>query len=177
MELTLRRGFVEGAVALQRDQFPEHAPSAPAGLDAGGESPVIVVGGGPSGLRVTQELVRRDIPVVLFNAERWRPYNRVKLTPFLAGEVQIGRVYQENAFLPKARVTQYNSHTIVEIDRDVKLVVNCRRFGLHRRRTEEGAGQTDPRPLHFPLPCLLAPAGRARPREDRVHRRIRIGAR
>ncbi len=62
------------------------------GAIAGEQSdPVIVVGGGPSGLRVAQELARRGIAVLMFNAERWRPYNRLKLTPFLAGEVQIGR--------------------------------------------------------------------------------------
>jgi nitrite reductase (NADH) large subunit len=85
-------------------------------------APVVVVGGGPSGLRVAQELARRDIPVVLFNAERWRPYNRLKLTPFLAGEVQIGIVYQPNLFPPHARVTQYTGQTIVAIDRTAKTI-------------------------------------------------------
>lgn len=85
---------------------------------------MVVVGGGPSGLRVAQEVARRGLPVVLFNAERWAPYNRVKLTPFLAGEVQIGRVYQENVFPPGAAVTQYDCQRIVAIDRATRVVVN-----------------------------------------------------
>jgi nitrite reductase (NADH) large subunit len=88
-----------------------------------------VVGGGPAGLRVAQELCRRSISVILFNAERWRPYNRVKLTPFLAGEVQIGRVYQFEPFAAGAPVTQYNGQTIVAIDRAAKTVTN--QFGRH----------------------------------------------
>ncbi|HTS39114.1 MAG TPA: FAD-dependent oxidoreductase [Xanthobacteraceae bacterium] len=98
---------------------------------AADEAPVIVVGGGPSGLRVAQELARRDIPVVQFNAERWRPYNRLKLTPFLAGEVQIGVVYQPNLFPATARVTQYTGQTIVGIDRAAKTVEN--QFGRRWR--------------------------------------------
>ncbi len=87
-------------------------------------APAIVVGGGPAGLRVAQELARRGIPVVQFNAERWRPYNRLKLTPFLAGEVQIGIVYQPNLFPAGARVTQYTGQTVVAIDREAKTVEN-----------------------------------------------------
>lgn len=32
--------------------------------------PVVVVGGGPSGLHVPEELTRSDIPATLLNAER-----------------------------------------------------------------------------------------------------------
>jgi nitrite reductase (NADH) large subunit len=112
MELPSRQSFADAAVA---QPVFDSAVSA---------APVIVVGGGPAGLRVAQELARRDVPVIQFNAERWRPYNRLKLTPFLAGEVQIGIVYQPNLFPPAARVTQYTGQTIVSIDRETKTVEN-----------------------------------------------------
>lgn len=88
------------------------------------DAPVVVVGGGPVGLRVAQDLTRRHVAVLQFNAERWKPYNRLKLTPFLAGEVQIGIVYQPNLFPPNAPVTQYTGQTVVAIDRAAKTVTN-----------------------------------------------------
>ena len=94
MELPRRQSFVTDTQAV---------PTAH-GLNAAVEEPpVVVVGGGPSGLRVAQELARRNIAVIQFNAERWRPYNRLKLTPFLAGEVQIGIVYQAESVSRMAR--------------------------------------------------------------------------
>ena len=126
MELPRRQAFVASIVALSGSRAP--AVDLP---DIGERDPVVVVGGGPSGLRVAQEVARRGLPVVLFNAERWPPYNRVKLTPFLAGEVQIGRVYQENVFAPGAFVTQYDCQRIVTIDRAAKTVVN--QFGRRWR--------------------------------------------
>lgn len=100
---------------------PEHSP-----LVAGAD-PVIVIGGGPTGIRTTQELARRDIPVILFNAERWQPYNRVKLTPFLAGDVQLGQIYQPMTFPHGSNVTVYSGHSIVDIDPAAKTVTS--RFG------------------------------------------------
>jgi nitrite reductase (NADH) large subunit len=109
------------------DEVP--SDGAPLVADAMGSradvaAPVIVVGGGPSGLRVAQEVARRGLPVILFNAERWQPYNRLKLTPFLAGEVQIGKVYQQNQFQPGANVIRYDGQTIVVIDAAAKTVTN-----------------------------------------------------
>jgi nitrite reductase (NADH) large subunit len=125
MELPPFQAFLAGSVALQKAAWlePKSAPDS--------DDPIVVVGGGPSGLRVAQELVRRDLPVLLFNAERWAPYNRVKLTPFLAGEVQIGRVYQSEVFAPDAPITHYDGQTIVAIDRASKTVTN--QFGRHWR--------------------------------------------
>jgi nitrite reductase (NADH) large subunit len=91
------------------------------------EDPVIVIGGGPTGIRTTQELARRGIPVILFNAERWQPYNRVKLTLFLAGDVQLGQIYQPMTFPAGHNVTVYSGHSIVDIDRAAKTVTG--RFG------------------------------------------------
>jgi nitrite reductase (NADH) large subunit len=89
--------------------------------------PVVVVGGGPSGIRVAQELARRGLATIVFNAERWPPYNRVKLTPLLSGEVQLGQVSQPLTFPGHGEVTLYSDHSIVDVDRSRKTVTG--RFG------------------------------------------------
>ncbi|MBX2804918.1 MAG: FAD-dependent oxidoreductase [Hyphomicrobiales bacterium] len=95
--------------------------------EAPGHAPVIVIGGGPSGIRSAEELARREIPVILFNAERWQPYNRVKLTPFLAGDIQLGQIYQPMNFAPGGNVTVYSGHSIIDIDPLARTVTG--RFG------------------------------------------------
>lgn len=92
-----------------------------------GPAPVVVIGGGPAGIRVGQELARRGIETIIFNAERWLPYNRVKLTPLLCGDVQLGQVAQPLTFPGPGRVALYSGHSIVDIDRERKTVTG--RFG------------------------------------------------
>lgn len=105
---------ISDALCLQRE--PTTGPGSAS------DASVIVIGGGPSGIRVAQEVSRRGIPVILFNAERWQPYNRVKLTSLLAGDVQIGQVYQSPCFLTGDKVKLYSSHSIIDIDRQNKTV-------------------------------------------------------
>ncbi len=93
------------------------AQDAPASAEA-----VVVIGGGPSGVRVAQELARLGEDVILLNAERWRPYNRVKLTPLLSGDVQLGQVEQSLDFPGPGKVTLYSDTRVVDIDRDARAV-------------------------------------------------------
>jgi nitrite reductase (NADH) large subunit len=64
----------------------------PTGLESQGQAPVIVVGGGPVGMRCATILSRQNIPVVVLSAEPYQPYNRVRLTPLLGGDVQFGEI-------------------------------------------------------------------------------------
>lgn len=56
------------------------------------EPPVIVIGGGPAGMRCALELARRGTSVTVLSGEAYRPYNRVRLTPLLAGDAQLGEI-------------------------------------------------------------------------------------
>ncbi len=53
-------------------------------------APVVVVGTGPAGIHLVQELLRLapEQPVLIYGNEPWEPYNRVKLSSLLAGEVK-----------------------------------------------------------------------------------------
>ncbi len=85
-------------------------------------APVVVIGGGPAGIRIAQELSRRGQDCIVFNAERWQPYNRVKLTPLLCGDAQVGQVMPPLKFSGPGKVSLYSDHSIVDVDRDGRTV-------------------------------------------------------
>jgi nitrite reductase (NADH) large subunit len=63
----------------------------PGAAQAPAAAPLIIVGAGPVGVRCAQELLRRGYPgqVLLFGDEPWAPYDRVRLSALLAGEVDL----------------------------------------------------------------------------------------
>lgn len=63
----------------------------------GVEPMTVIVGGGPIGMRVGQLLAQRGVPAVVLSDERHDPYNRVRLTPLLSGDVQFGDITLVNA--------------------------------------------------------------------------------
>ncbi|MEC9431959.1 MAG: FAD-dependent oxidoreductase [Pseudomonadota bacterium] len=95
----------------------------PAGIAAGARRvDAVVIGGGPAGFRAARELSRRGRSVALLNAESWAPYNRVKLTPLLAGEVQFGAVAQPRDPVGDGRAHHYADMRAVAIDARARLV-------------------------------------------------------
>lgn len=87
------------------------------------DAPFIVVGGGPAGMRAAQELARHGVrPILLFSDEHWGPYNRVKLTPLLAREVNLGQVRQTLDLDSADRVTRIDGCRITAIDPQARRV-------------------------------------------------------
>lgn len=86
------------------------------------DRPVVVIGGGPVGMRVAQELIRHGRAVTVLSAEPHKPYNRVRLTPLLGGDVQFGDIELPDLSDPAGRATCLTGKYVVEIDRDEHIV-------------------------------------------------------
>lgn len=86
----------------------------------------MVVGSGPVGVRFVQELHRRDPSqrVVLYNSEHWAPYNRVKLTAFLAGDIDAGALANDPALAPE--FVELRPHcSVIDIHADRREVIDA----------------------------------------------------
>lgn len=119
-ELDPAAGNLKSGPDAMGDARPVDAPTLSL---AGTVAPVVVAGGGPAGTRAAQGLSAKGHSVVLINAERWRPYNRVKLTPLLAGEAQLGQIYASDHFPRPGKVQRYDGVSVIDIDRDAKTVL------------------------------------------------------
>lgn len=90
-----------------------------------GELPVVVVGGGPVGARIAEQLAMRGTSVLLFNAERRPSYNRVRLTPLLAGDASVEAITLGRNFPGSERIRWVDGLAVTGIDRAAREVVSA----------------------------------------------------
>lgn len=129
--LSLTKQVVERAQSVRS---PRLSPSARADGPALAQDkpshpgPVIIVGAGPVGMRTAQELLRRDdkIPLVIFGDEPWEPYNRVRLSSLLSGELSWAATFDRLTLPAGAQVTQHFHCPVVGIDRDNRKVTDSK---------------------------------------------------
>ncbi len=103
------------------------AAPLPVPEDATAAAPVVVIGGGPVGVRFVQELRRRAPaqPVVLYDNEPFAPYNRVQLTAFLAGEISVEQLATGDSLA--GGPTELRLHCgVVDINAANKKVIDAR---------------------------------------------------
>lgn len=86
--------------------------------------PHVIVGNGPVGMRVARELLQRmpAHPVVIYGDEQHEPYNRVRLSSWLAGELDWTELAQPLQPPLGSRVDQRIGYRIERIDRDARCV-------------------------------------------------------
>lgn len=87
----------------------------------------MVVGAGPVGLRAVQEAHRRlpGQPIILYGAEPWQPYNRVRLSSALAGEVPWAAIMSGDQLPDDPLLTTRFGCTVVAIDRAARRVADA----------------------------------------------------
>lgn len=88
-----------------------------------GKERIIVVGGGPVGVRTGQLLAKSGHSVTLLSDEAHKPYNRVRLTPLLGGDVQFGEIELDDISDADGSLAVLTGMRVMRIDRDKKEVV------------------------------------------------------
>lgn len=81
-------------------------------------APIVIVGNGPAGMEVARQLLARraDFHLVIFGAECHPPYNRVRLSSVLAGELGWDGVTDQLVVPIGARVEQRLGYRVAYID-------------------------------------------------------------
>jgi len=87
---------------------------------------VIVIGTGPVGIRAVQELIKlnSDVSIAIFGDEPWHPYNRVKLSSLISGEIKEEELYSRYDLSKHSNVSCFYNNKISEIDRYEKFVID-----------------------------------------------------
>lgn len=90
------------------------------------EAPIVIIGMGPVGVRAMQSLLLHnpDEKIVAYGGEPWEPYNRVKLSSFLAGEMSWAEMVDSQKIPIVENVIHYSNCRVVRIDRSAKIVVD-----------------------------------------------------
>jgi nitrite reductase (NADH) large subunit len=88
--------------------------------------PIVVVGTGPVGIRFVEELLQRSpgAPVIIYGNEPWEPYNRVRLTGLLTGELTFAGIQNRLKLAASNQVVQHHNCSIESIDRANRLVID-----------------------------------------------------
>lgn len=92
------------------------------------ERPIVIVGNGPVGMRFAHELLGRipDQSLVIYGDEQHQPYNRVRLSSWLAGEVDWDELTQPLDPDHAGQVEQRFGYRILDVDRDAGTVTDSR---------------------------------------------------
>ncbi|MCG8312605.1 MAG: FAD-dependent oxidoreductase [Pseudomonadales bacterium] len=88
---------------------------------------IIIVGNGPAGIHLIKELVRIGYSgkISIFGEEAWEPYDRVKLSSLLNGDIDFDEVVNRPSELTSERVFQHFNCKVVAIDVDAKQVTDA----------------------------------------------------
>ena len=86
--------------------------------------PIVVIGAGPVGLRFIQALRKRspEQAVILYGKEPWEPYNRVKLSSLLSGELTFSQINNPSYDRQDKLLTCRFNCEVTKIDTKEKVV-------------------------------------------------------
>jgi nitrite reductase (NADH) large subunit len=114
---------------------------------------LVVIGNGMAGCRAVQEVLRRDpdrYEIAIFGAEPRVNYDRIMLSPLLAGEKSFADiVINDEAWYAENRITLHSGRAVLGIDRKAKVVQAQGGIAVPYDRLILATGSD---PIRLPLP-------------------------
>ncbi|MCW8909817.1 MAG: FAD-dependent oxidoreductase, partial [Gammaproteobacteria bacterium] len=94
---------------------------------------VIVIGSGPVGVHAVQEFIKHNPNrhIAIFGDEPWKPYNRVKLSSLISGEIKEESVYTDTRFSKNSFIHTFYNNRIIDINRHSKTVIDSQGKQYH----------------------------------------------
>jgi len=88
---------------------------------------IVIVGSGPVGMQFANELMLRNIdaPVIVYGSEPVQPYNRVRLSDYLAGEVYRDALSIDEPAAENAQIEFRYNCAVERIDKEEKFITDA----------------------------------------------------
>ena len=119
---------------------------------------MVVVGNGMAGCRAVEEILKREperFAITVFGAEPRVNYNRIMLSPVLAGDKSFDEiVINDMAWYADNEITLHSGDPVVAIDRDARTVTTRGGAVAHYDRLLLATGST---PFMIPVPGIDLP--------------------
>jgi nitrite reductase (NADH) large subunit len=109
-------------LAVMNQDFETQAPSPSLHMEL--DSPIVIIGNGPVGMHAARELLQRkpDARIVIYGNERHEPYNRVKLSYLLSGELDWNALLDKLQVPESANVDERIGYDIYHINSEAQYV-------------------------------------------------------
>lgn len=88
---------------------------------------IVVVGTGPVGMQFVHELSRRkqDLPIVVYGSEPVQPYNRVRLSDYLAGDLGLEELAIDESYSDYANIEYRYNCAVTWINKKEKTITDA----------------------------------------------------
>ncbi len=95
-------------------------------ISADANDTIVIIGTGPVGIKALTTLLERSPQqnIVIYGDEPWEPYNRVRLSSFLAGEIGWSDITESQKIPQRENLVQHHHCKVVEINRQQAYVVD-----------------------------------------------------
>src|SRR5437764_2688811 len=142
---------MSGAARMYLGRVPEEGEAADGAADP--RERLVVIGNGMAGCRAVEEILERDpgrYRITIFGAEPRVNYNRIMLSPVLAGEQTFEEiVLNDERWYASNGIELIAGDPVVEIDRDAKIVRAASGF---ERAFDKLILATGSNPIIIPVP-------------------------